>query len=79
MPKTKKPEPKTPTQAEIDYAAEIIKLKDAEPNKNTNKYIKTLIEEATIKVKKEAYSSGFWTGFVMGVLIAFIMWTFLTF
>ena len=73
MAKAKKEEAKT--QDTIDYSAEIDKLRDTEPHKNTNKYIEGLINEAVVKTKKEAYSSGFWNGLVLGIILAFILWT----
>lgn len=67
---------KTAKSEPVDYSAQIDKLRETEPHKNTNKYIEGLIKEATAKVQKEAYSSGFWNGFVIGVFLAFMIWTF---
>ena len=76
--KPKKSQAQKPESAKpdtTDYSLHIDKLRETEPHKNTNKYIESLINEATAKTKKQSYSSGFWNGLVFGVIVAFLFWS----
>lgn len=66
-------------EEELDFSHKIDKLRESEPHNNVNKFVQKLIDEAVSKTQKEAYGSGFWNGFVVGVVLAFILWTVLTF
>jgi galactokinase/mevalonate kinase-like predicted kinase len=56
-----------------NFAEEIENLKKTTPMDTTNKYIEGLVEKARNEGKNSSRSSGFWNGFLLGIVVTAII------